>query len=181
MRAITANLLSIRAAASMSFPKVWGGATPCNTNTMWNYRGIVSGCSEVKIINESCLHRVVWSHTAVCQGGNDNQVATIAHTHWYASSALNWHIWALCKPLVVVICKHVVVSFCHDCISLVALSHQASFPKPLILHLKSARCNTELCNLQPNPPQLVLFVSPPRLPFLLTDSTMTASNPTICC
>jgi hypothetical protein len=38
-----------------------------------------------------------------------------------------------------------------------------------------------LCNLQPNPPQLVLFVSPPRLPFLLADSTMTASNPTICC
>ncbi len=150
-------------------------------NTMWNYRGIVSGCSEVKIINESCLHRVVWSHTAVCHRGNDDQVATIAHTHWYASSALQL---TYLSPLQASGSSHLQTCSSlvfYDCIPLFALSRQASFPKPLILHLKSARCNTELCNLQPNPPQLVLFVSPPRLPFLLADSTMTASNPTICC
>ncbi len=82
---------------------------------------------EVKIINGSCLHRVVWSRTAVCHGGNDDQVATIAHTHWCASSAVNWHIWALCKPLVVVICKHVVVLFCHDRIPLFTLSPPSFF------------------------------------------------------
>ncbi len=76
-------------------------------------RSISSGCPSPKIrVHKSGLQRVVRSDAAICYR-HRNGVSPVAHTHWYASSALHWHVGAFSQSLVV-IHEHIVVLSCHD-------------------------------------------------------------------